>query len=141
MLFFKSFHLSVLSVSNSNWISLNAICRRVVFERRQFAESGCRLSGTNPLTQEKIMVTQQKKILVLADGSERSLQTVQYVAEFLPPTGLKVVLFHVFDHIPEYYWDLDKEPKNIEVGSQLRSWERQKKKDINVCKFMNISGR
>ena len=45
------------------------------------------------------MPTQQKKILVLADGSERSMQTVQYVANFLPPTGLRVVLFHVFKKI------------------------------------------
>lgn len=76
------------------------------------------------------MAIQDKKILVLADGSERSMQTVQYVAKFLPPAGLKVVLLHVFDPVPECYWDLQNEPQSIRMVSQFRSWEQQKKKNI-----------
>ncbi len=76
------------------------------------------------------MATHIKKILVLADGSERSMQTVQYVGKFLPPTGFQIVLFHVFDPVPECYWDLENEPQITSVVSQLRSWEVQKRKNI-----------
>lgn len=80
---------------------------------------------------------QQKKILVLVDGSERSMKTVQYVGKFLPPAGLQIVLFHVFDPVPECYWDLENEPQSIHAVSQLRSWEQQKRKNIEG--FMRIS--
>jgi nucleotide-binding universal stress UspA family protein len=76
------------------------------------------------------MAIHQKKILVLVDGSERSMNTVQYVGKFLPPAGLQVVLFHVFSPVPECYWDLENEPQSIRTVSQLRSWEQQTRKNI-----------
>jgi nucleotide-binding universal stress UspA family protein len=72
----------------------------------------------------------QKKILVLVDGSERSMQTVQYVGKFMPPSGLHVVLFNVFAPVPDCYWDLENEPQIIHMVSQLKSWEKQKKENI-----------
>jgi len=76
------------------------------------------------------METQQKKILVLADGSDRSMQTVRYVGKFMPPAGLFVVLFHVFDPVPECYWDLENEPQSIRMIREFKAWERQQKADI-----------
>jgi len=75
-------------------------------------------------------MTDQKNILVLVDGSERSMQTVQYVGKFLPSAGLHVVLFHVFDPVPECYWDLQTDPLSSQLYSLLKSWQQQKKKNI-----------
>lgn len=79
----------------------------------------------------------QKKLLVLVDGSERSIKTVQYVGKFLPPAGMHVVLFHIFDPVPECYWDLENEPQSIKTIGHLRSWEQQKKK--NIEEFMKTA--
>ena len=83
------------------------------------------------------MTMHPKKILVLADGSKRSMKTVQYVGKFLPPAGLQMVLFYVYDPVPECYWDLENTPQSIQVISQLRSWEQQKRK--NIEEFMKTA--
>ncbi len=49
----------------------------------------------------------QKKILVLADASKRSMRTVNYVKEFLPADeNTQVVLFHVLDGVPDEYREM-----------------------------------
>lgn len=71
-----------------------------------------------------------KKLLVLLDGSERSLETVRYLAateEFHRSTA---VLYHVFNAVPECYWDLAKEPKSIKVVPAVMAWQAQQKKEI-----------
>ena len=78
------------------------------------------------------MATRQKKILVLVDGSERSMQTVQYVGKFLPSAGLQVVLFHVFDPVPECYWDLENLPPSMYMIGGFESWSHEKKKKIDA---------
>lgn len=76
------------------------------------------------------MAAYSKKLLVLVDGSERSLQAVRYVGHCLPPSGLKVVLFNAFDPVPECYWDLENQPRHLDAIRQLKSWEVEKKKKI-----------
>ncbi|MBC2715892.1 MAG: universal stress protein [Desulfobacteraceae bacterium] len=77
-------------------------------------------------------MTDQKKILVLLDGSERSMQTVQYVGKFIPPGDMQVVLFHVFSGVPECYWDIGREPPYKSAISQLKAWEVAQKKKIDT---------
>ena len=72
----------------------------------------------------------RKKLLVLLDGSERSMKTVEYVSRVRPFAGTHIVLFHVFSGVPEWYWDLEKEPKDLHETDQLKTWEAQKKKEI-----------
>jgi nucleotide-binding universal stress UspA family protein len=74
----------------------------------------------------------QKKILILIDGSERSMQTVQYVGKFMHPGDMNFVLFHVFCGVPECYWDIGKEPQQKNALSQLKFWEIQQKKNIDA---------
>lgn len=76
-------------------------------------------------------MTNQKKILVLIDGSERSRQTLQYVSQLETFKKFKVVLFHVFSGVPECYWDMERTPQNKHALSQLVAWESQRKKEIN----------
>lgn len=71
-----------------------------------------------------------KKLLILVDGSERSMQTVQYVAQTGPFKKFKLVLFHVFSGVPECYWDMERTNINREAISQLLAWESQQKKEI-----------
>ena len=72
----------------------------------------------------------QKKLLILVDGSERSMQTVQYVAQTKPFKDFKLVLFQVFSGVPEYYWDMERTDINRDSISQLLAWETQQKKEI-----------
>lgn len=76
------------------------------------------------------MATRQKRILLTLDGSERSLQTARYAGEEELFKGKKIVLFHVFNSIPDAYYDLEKEPKSVKVVTHVRSWEAQRKKNI-----------
>ena len=77
------------------------------------------------------MADNQKKLLVLTDGSDRSMLSIQYIGQFLPPTGLHLVLFHVFDPVPECYWDLENESHMATMVGQLKSWEQEKRDGLN----------
>ncbi len=81
------------------------------------------------------MVLRQKRLLLAVDGSERALQTVWYAGEEDAFKGMKIVLFHVFNSIPDAYYDLEKEPKSVKVVTHVRSWEAQQKKKIR--KYMD----
>ena len=76
-------------------------------------------------------MTDQKKLLILIDGSERSMQTLQYVGQLAPFRNYKLILFHVFSGVPECYWDLERTPQNKHAIAQLIAWESQRKKEIN----------
>jgi nucleotide-binding universal stress UspA family protein len=81
------------------------------------------------------MAPRQKRLLLAVDGSERALQTVRYAGEEDAFKGMKIVLFHVFNSIPDAYYDLEKEPKSVKVVRHVRSWEAQQKK--NIRKYMD----
>ena len=80
----------------------------------------------------------KKKLLVLVDGSERSMETVRYAGKFLPASDSEIVLFHVFSGVPECYWDLEKDPRSVNAIGQLRAWESQNKKKIEA--YMEKAG-
>jgi nucleotide-binding universal stress UspA family protein len=74
----------------------------------------------------------KKKILVPIDGSDRALNTVRYVARIEPFRNMDIVLFHVFNSVPEGYWDLEKDPRSTSTVRQVRSWEIGQRKIINL---------
>jgi nucleotide-binding universal stress UspA family protein len=74
------------------------------------------------------------KMLVLVDGSERSVKTIDYICRMKPFFKNKLVLYHVFTGVPEGFWDLEKEALNLATVNQLRVWEVQKK--IEIREFM-----
>jgi nucleotide-binding universal stress UspA family protein len=79
-------------------------------------------------------MTVPKKMLILVDGSERTLQTVTYVKDFMPvDENTRIVLFHVFSGIPEEYRELAQEPTCITVVDQLKNRETQEKGKIRAC--------
>ena len=74
----------------------------------------------------------KKKIQVPVDGSDRSLKTIRYIARLDPFVGMRIVLFHVLNSVPESYWDFEKDPRSTSTVRQVRSWEAQQKKNIQV---------
>ena len=76
-----------------------------------------------------------KKMLLAIDGSERSLKTVRHAAMFEPFKDMHIKLFHVFNTVPESYWDLEKEPKSVKAIKYVRAWESQQRKEI--VKYMD----
>ncbi len=79
-------------------------------------------------------MTIQKKFLILVDGSERTLQTVNYIKDFMPiDKDTRIVLFHVFNSIPEEYRELAQEPTCINITDQLKNRETQEKGKIRTC--------
>jgi len=79
-------------------------------------------------------MTIQNKMLILVDGSERTLQTVNYVSDFMPVhENTQIVLFHVFSGIPEEYRELVQEPTCKTVVDQLKNRETQEKGKIRAC--------
>ncbi|MCU0560019.1 MAG: universal stress protein [Desulfobacterales bacterium] len=76
----------------------------------------------------------QKKLLVLVDGSERAIQTVDYVKNFMPVDGnTRIVLFHVFSGLPEEYRELEKEPTGAKAVQQLNNRKTEEKRKIRAC--------
>jgi nucleotide-binding universal stress UspA family protein len=76
------------------------------------------------------MAPRQKRLLLAVDGSQRAIQTVRYAGEEEAFKGMQIVLFHVFNSIPDAYYDLEKEPKSVKVVRQVRTWEAEQKKKI-----------
>jgi nucleotide-binding universal stress UspA family protein len=74
---------------------------------------------------------EKKKILVLVDGSERSLNTIRFLSEFAPLRGMQLVLFNVFHKVPDYYWDLSNEPMMAGRAPHMASWEAQNRQSID----------
>jgi nucleotide-binding universal stress UspA family protein len=71
-----------------------------------------------------------KKLLLPLDGSERGLRTIRDQSYFTPFQNMEIQLFHVFNAVPETYWDLEKEPVSSSSVKYVRAWEFQKRKEI-----------
>ncbi len=73
-------------------------------------------------------MTHHQKWLVLVDGSERSIQTVRYIRDFMPiDARTQIVLFHVLSGMPEEYRELLKDSDCIGVLQELKNRETEKK--------------
>ncbi len=79
------------------------------------------------------------KILVPVDGSDRSLNTVRYIAKIKPFQQMQIVLFHVYAGAPESYFDLGKDPRSTGTVAYVRAWEIQQK--INTRDYMQKARR
>lgn len=72
----------------------------------------------------------QKKILLAVDGSDRSFETVRYVAKIPPFHKMQVVLFYVYRGVPQNYSDLGKAPQFKQSVTSARAWEAQQKEAL-----------
>ena len=67
------------------------------------------------------------RILLAVDGSDRSFETVRYVAKIAPFHKMKVVLFYVYRGVPQSYSDLGKSPQFRQSVRSARLWEVRQK--------------
>jgi nucleotide-binding universal stress UspA family protein len=62
-----------------------------------------------------------KKYLISVDGSDTSLEAVNYAAKILPKNS-EIVLFLVGTDIPESFWDIDAMPEESLKKEALEDW-------------------
>jgi len=79
-------------------------------------------------------MTGQTRLLVLVDGSERTIQTARYLTGFMPAGAqLEIVLFHVFQGLPEEYRKLEQCLEDESVVEQLHKQELEEKQGVLSC--------
>jgi nucleotide-binding universal stress UspA family protein len=71
---------------------------------------------------------EQKQVLVAFDGSEAAMGSVHYLSRISAFAGERIVLYHVYSPLPEYYWDMEGYSDPGLFSERLREamrWERQ----------------
>jgi nucleotide-binding universal stress UspA family protein len=72
------------------------------------------------------------KILVAVDASDRCMETIRHITQRDPFQKKHLVLYHVFITLPEFYWDIEMEPKSRGAVAHVRAWETAKKNEIET---------
>jgi len=73
-------------------------------------------------------------MLVLVDGSERSIRAINYVKEFMPvDENMKIVLFHVCKGRLEKYLKMDKDAPDFDCDRELDTWKIRQENQILTC--------
>jgi nucleotide-binding universal stress UspA family protein len=90
-------------------------------------------------------MTIEKKLLVLMDGSERSMGTVAYLNSFMPVDAhTRIVLFHVYSGMPEDWRELYNDPNCTIAMDQLKGKETETQLSIRsyleTAKKMLVAG-
>jgi nucleotide-binding universal stress UspA family protein len=78
------------------------------------------------------MTAYGNKLLVVLDGSERSFKTIEYLCDFKPFVRKEIVLFNVFNSVPESYWDISNESFSRNAMAQAKGWEFQRRKEMEA---------
>ncbi len=76
----------------------------------------------------------EDKILVAVDASDRCMETIKHITQRDPFQKKHLVLYHVFITLPDFYWDIEMEPKSRGAVAHVRAWEAAQKNKIE--KFM-----
>ncbi|RJR47485.1 MAG: universal stress protein [Desulfobacteraceae bacterium] len=66
----------------------------------------------------------RRKILAAMDGSRQALEGVRYALGTLDLPEVKIVLFSVMSKVPEFFYDLGREPLFRRQIVEVRSWEK-----------------
>lgn len=72
----------------------------------------------------------KRKLLLALDGSEGALAAVDYATEMPAFRNMEAVLFNVFSNLPEFCWDLQRDPQFKQSASQMHAWEVQQRRDM-----------
>ena len=70
------------------------------------------------------------KILVAVDASDRCMETIHHITQRDPFQKKHLVLYHVFIALPDFYWDIEMEPKSRGAVAHVRAWEEAQNKNI-----------
>jgi nucleotide-binding universal stress UspA family protein len=72
----------------------------------------------------------EDKILVTVDGSDCCMETIRHITKRDPFQKKHLVLYHVFIDLPDFYWDIEMEPKSRGAVTYVRAWEAAQKNKI-----------
>ena len=72
----------------------------------------------------------EDKILVAVDASDRCMETIRHITKRDPFQKKHLVLYHVFITLPDFYWDIEMEPKSRGAVAHVRAWEAAQKNNI-----------
>jgi nucleotide-binding universal stress UspA family protein len=76
----------------------------------------------------------KNKILVAVDASDCCLETIRHITKRESFQKKHLVLYHVFITLPDFYWDIEMEPKSRGAVAYVRDWKAAQKHKIE--KFM-----
>jgi nucleotide-binding universal stress UspA family protein len=79
------------------------------------------------------------RVLMTVDGSDRSRNMVRYAAQILDPASVRVVLFHVENRVPDFFWDVEKNPYTRAAQLSATTWEEGRRAAME--RFMEESRR
>ncbi len=93
------------------------------------------------MTADKI----KKRMLMVLDGSENSLEIVKYAAKISAFREMATVLFNVHSKIPEGYLDLERNGSAAWRVGEARIWEKEHDEIIQECmrkakKILKVAG-
>jgi nucleotide-binding universal stress UspA family protein len=69
------------------------------------------------------MGTDRKLVLLAVDGSDQSMEMVNYVSKACNLAQVDVVLFHVLDKVPDIFWDWEKDPQASKHLQHMQAWD------------------
>jgi len=70
------------------------------------------------------------KILVAVDASDRCMETIRHITQRDPFQKKHLVLYHASIALPDFYWDIEMEPKSRGAVELVRAWETARKNEI-----------
>jgi hypothetical protein len=70
----------------------------------------------------KPMRENKSRILLAVDGSNHSMEAVRYAGALFPPERTVITLYHVFSRVPEFFYDLGKDPLFHRSIINTRGW-------------------
>jgi nucleotide-binding universal stress UspA family protein len=74
-------------------------------------------------------------ILVAVDGTDRSMNTVDYLSRILAPKNVSIELYHVLADAPESFFDWGEEERTAAYASEIEKWRSSRR--IQIDRFMD----
>lgn len=66
-----------------------------------------------------------ERVLIAVDGSEHSLEAALYAGAILRTGDAEIKLLHVFQKVPDAFWELQRHPDWAPKVRQVRGWEAE----------------
>lgn len=76
------------------------------------------------------MGTDRKLVLLAVDGSDQSMEMVNYVGKACNLSQCDVMLFHVLDKVPDIFWDWEKDPQASKHLEHMRAWDTHREEKM-----------
>ncbi|MGD9206831.1 MAG: universal stress protein [Syntrophobacterales bacterium] len=76
------------------------------------------------------MAERKSKVLLAVDGSKQAFEAARYASQLFSPNRIELVLFHVVTHVPESFWDIERDPALMLKEATRSDWRGKQKREI-----------